>query len=232
MQFIDICSKFIQTLLPQSCLLCGVGTGRHPLCAGCNADLPRSTSACCPVCALPSPQSETCGTCLQHPPAFDATVAAFSYAFPADALLRAFKYREQLQIAILVANNLVPALTTRPRPDLVIPMPLHPQRLRQRGFNQAAEIAVRIGCALDIPLATNAVIRVRHTDPQAGLPLDKRKRNIRGAFAATQDLSGKKVAIVDDVMTSGASLDELAKTIKAAGAASVECWIAARTPKD
>lgn len=219
-------------LLPQSCVLCGNGSGRHPLCAACNADLPKSTPPCCPVCALPTPQSEICGACLQHPPAFDATVAAFSYAFPADALLRAFKYREQLQIAILVADNLVPMLATRPHPDLVIPMPLHPQRLRERGFNQAVEIARHVGYALNIPLAPNAALRIRHTDPQARLPLDKRKKNIRGAFAATQDLSGKKVAIVDDVMTSGASLDELAKTLKAAGAVSVECWIAARTPKD
>lgn len=232
MQFIDICTKIMHFLLPQSCILCGIGSGCHPLCAACNADLPKSTSPCCPVCALPTPQYAICGTCLQHPPAFDATVAAFSYAFPADALLRAFKYREQLQIATLVADNLVPALAMRPRPDLVIPMPLHPQRLRERGFNQAAEIARHVGNALTIPLAPNAVLRVRHTDPQARLPLDKRKKNIRGAFAATQDLSGKKVAIVDDVMTSGASLDELAKTLKAAGAVSVECWIAARTPKD
>jgi ComF family protein len=149
-----------------------------------------------------------------------------------DALLRALKYREQLQIAKLAAEHLALKLEDRPRPDLVIPMPLHPHRLRERGFNQAAEIARHAARILDFQLDPDAALRVRATEPQAGLPLSKRTKNMRGAFATARDLTGKRIAVIDDVMTSGASLNELAKTLKAAGAVSVECWIAARTNKD
>ncbi len=232
MQFIDICTNFAQTLLPQACILCGASSGNHAACPACIADLPLHQHSACPVCALPTPQAEICGNCLQHPPFFDATISAFDYAFPADTLLRALKYRGHLQIAELVARCLAQKLIARSTPDLIIPMPLHPRRLQERGFNQAVEIARSLARILKTPLATDIALRVRVTSRQAGLPLNKRKRNIRGAFASAQELSGKRIAVVDDVMTSGASLDELAKTLKAAGAASVECWIAARTQKD
>lgn len=232
MQFIDICTTIAHSLLPQSCILCADASGNNPICPACENDLPFHRQPCCPVCALPSPQAEICGQCLRHPPSFDATIAAFSYAFPADALLRALKYREQLQIAELAANYLASKLAARRHPDLVIPMPLHPQRLRARGFNQAAEIARKIARILALPMAADAALRIRATPPQAGLPLKQRKKNIRGAFAASLDLTGKRIALIDDVMTSGASLDELAKTLKSAGAANVECWIAARTLKN
>lgn len=214
MQFIDICANFAHFLLPQSCVLCGSNAGRLPLCSACKADLPTHHSPHCPVCALPTPQSEVCGACLHHPPAFDATVAAFTYAFPMDALLRALKYREQLQIAKLTAECIALKLENRPRPDLVIPMPLHPHRLRERGFNQAAEIARHATRLLDLQLDLATALRVRATEPQAGLPLSKRTKNMRGAFAASRDLTGKRIAVIDDVMTSGASLNELAKTLK------------------
>lgn len=232
MQFIDICLNIAQSLLPQDCLLCGVHSAHLQLCPDCRHDLPFHHGSACPVCGNPSPQAEICGNCLKHPPHFDATCAAFIYAFPLDALLRALKYQGRLPIAELAGTCLAHRAASRLRPDLVIPMPLHPQRLRERGFNQASEIARVVARHIGVPLAMDAVLRVRATEPQAGLPLERRSKNIRNAFACIQDMTQKRIAIVDDVMTSGASLNELARTLKSAGAAHVECWVAARTLLD
>lgn len=228
-QLFDICMKLAQTLLPQRCLLCGAASGKAPLCPDCHHDLPRHTMPSCPVCALPTPLGEVCGQCLQHPPAFDATHSAFTYDFPMDALLKALKYRGLLTAADIVADELADMLQNHPPPDMLLPMPLHPQRLQERGFNQAVEICRKLVKRNDYHLALDSVIRVRHSEPQASLPLAQRAKNVKGVFAATQDLSGKSVWIVDDIMTSGASLNELAKTLKKAGAVRVECCLAART---
>lgn len=232
MQFIDICTNFAHILLPQNCILCGSGCGRQQLCTGCRDDLPFHRTPCCPICAQPSPQAEVCGTCLQHAPYFDATFADFSYSFPADALIRALKYQGQLEIAELLATSLSQRISACTKPDLIIPMPLHASRLKERGFNQATEIARRVARLAGIPFDVDAALRVRATEPQAGLPLEKRKKNLHGAFASARLLTGKNIAVIDDVMTTGTSLDELAKTLKAAGAVRVECWVAARTLKN
>nr|WP_306419349.1 ComF family protein [Novimethylophilus kurashikiensis] len=228
-QLIDICTKITQNMLPQRCLLCGMACGSRWICVGCEEDLPRHPHAHCPVCALPTPLGETCGECLKHPQHFDATHAAFAYAFPADALLRALKYQSRLAIAEWAALHIELSGT---RPDYLIPMPLHVNRLKTRGFNQAMEIARALSRRYSIPLLHEAVERVRETEPQAGLPRAERTRNMRNAFACREGFSGKHVAIVDDVMTSGASLNELARMLKKAGAMRVECLVAARTLRD
>lgn len=232
MQFIDICIKFAQAFLPQECLLCGSACGRQQLCPECLADLPQiGTGGNCPVCALPAAFGETCGACIKSPPHFDATIAAFEFGFPVDALLRSLKYQGRLVVAEPIGARLADAITSCSSSpiDLMIPMPLHQHRLRERGFNQAAEIAHIVFRETGIRLERDIALRIRPTEPQAGLPLSQRGKNMKGAFACSQDLTGKRVAIIDDVMTSGASLNELAKTLKAAGAARVECWVAART---
>jgi ComF family protein len=228
-QLIDICTKITQNLLPQQCLLCGAACSSRWICDGCEGDLPFHPPLHCPVCAMPTPLGETCGECLKHPPHFDATRAAFAYAFPADALLRALKYRSRLAIAEWAAMHIDPSGIP---PDYLIPMPLHVNRLKTRGFNQAMEIARALSRRYGIALLHEAVERVRETEPQAGLPRVERTRNMRNAFACRGGVVGKHVAIVDDVMTSGASLNELARTLKAAGALRVECWVAARTLRD
>ncbi|HEY8084768.1 MAG TPA: ComF family protein [Methylophilaceae bacterium] len=237
MQFFDNCLKIIQTLLPQRCLLCDGSSGNKPLCNDCLNDLPAHSKASCPICALPTFNAEICGSCLQHPPAFDATIAAFNFVFPMDALLRALKYRGELSVAEIAANGIINSLEYqlehKTLPDLLIPMPLHPKRLQERGFNQAMEISRRISRHIQRPLSTNSIMRMRHGEPQASLPLNKRAKNVKGVFAvsdaASNDLRGKHIAVIDDIMTSGASLNELAKTLKKAGAARVECWVVART---
>ena len=170
-----------------------------------------------------------CGACLQHPPSHAYTLAAFSYAFPIDQLIQALKYQQRLAISPVLGGALALAARSRPRPDLLIPMPLHPKRLQQRGFNHATEIAREVADELNLPLALSVCERVRDTPPQVALAYDQRRRNVRGAFTCHGAVVGKRVALIDDVMTTGTSLDELATTLKKAGALEIEAWVVART---
>jgi ComF family protein len=209
--------------------MCGAASHDGLCCAACDADLPRLTLDHCPVCALPTPSGSICGQCLSQPPAFDHTFAAFSYSFPLDKLVQALKYGDRL----ILVNFLAKAVTQRIRalPDCIVAMPLHPVRLRERGFNQSLLLARSIAGDLQIPLLAAACERVRNTPPQSALPWKERDKNMRQAFTcnASDDVRGKHVAIVDDVMTTGASMGELARSLKKAGAREVSAWVVART---
>jgi ComF family protein len=210
-----------------SCFLCR-GAARGALCAECDAELPRLTQPLCPRCALPSPAGAVCGRCLSEAPHYDATVAALEYRFPADALVHALKFRGELALSSLL-GALLAARASGEGIDLVVPVPLSAARLRARGYNQAVEIARHV--APDrIDLA--ACVRVGDTAPQTGLDLESRRHNVRGAFRCTRALEGARVAVVDDVMTTGATLDEIARVLKQAGAARVVNWVVARTLED
>lgn len=180
------------------------------------------------MCALPTPHGAICGHCLKRPPHFGSTRAAYTYAFPLDRLVQSLKYGHNLAVVSLLADELAAQAAKHPLPDVLIPMPLHPNRLRQRGFNQAHEIAQRIARILRLPVLPHATMRVIDTAPQASLPLKQRRNNLRGAFACEHNLQGKHVAIVDDVMTSGSTLDALAEALLKAGALEVQCWVVAR----
>jgi ComF family protein len=213
--------RLASLLFGGSCFVCR-GAARALLCAQCDAELPRLARALCPRCALDSPAGQVCGRCLARPPAFDATHAALAYEFPADALVHALKFRGELAVAPLLASLL--SEQTLERVDHVVAVPLSRERLRQRGYNQAVEIARHLG-KVEIDLCE----RPREAPPQTGLPFDERSRNVRGAFRCTRALPGATVAVVDDVMTTGATLEEMARTLKAAGAARVVNWVVART---
>lgn len=215
-------------LLPaRACVLCGA-LGQHGAwCAACDAALPRLAAVRCPVCALPTPGGEVCGRCLKKHPHFDHTAAAFAYRFPADKLVQALKFGEQLDLATPLADSLAENVAIPA--DCMVPMPLHPARLRKRGHNQSLEIARRLAARLGIPLHPQACIRLRDTPPQSTLKWKERGKNMRRAFQCVEDFGGKHVAIVDDVMTSGASLNELALALRRAGAAQVSAWVVART---
>jgi ComF family protein len=215
-------------LLVQDCLLCGQESGSEILCRACAGDLPRLPSPHCPVCALPTPAGECCGRCLGHPPHYDRTLAVFSYGFPLDRLIQSFKYGHRLALAAFLGGELA-ALAKDAAVDRVMPLPLHPARLRERGFNQALELARPVARALGKPLDARTCLRIRQTPVQAGLPWKERKQNMRGAFGCSRDLSGQRILLVDDVMTTGASLDECARTLKKHGAAEVTLLVAART---
>jgi len=217
--------------LPQRCELCAAASGAELICHGCHASLPRLGPAC-PVCALRTTNGEVCGHCLAEPPPFVATVAAFAYAFPVDRLLHAFKYHGRLALAEWCASAILEERERHrgaQRPDRLVALPLAPERQRERGYNQAFEIARAIGERLRVPLMRKGMHRVRASPPQVTLPWSERAQNVRGAFACEIDLAGLSVAIVDDVMTTGASLAEFARTLHRAGAARVENWVVART---
>lgn len=138
------------------------------------------------------------------------------------------KYHGRLSLAPLLGDCLADALGDAPSPDCIVPMPLHPARLRERGFNHATEIARSVARRTALPLETGLCSRIRDTPPQMRLKVDARRRNMRGAFACESTVDGLHVAIVDDVMTTGTSLDELAATLRRAGAREVSCWVVAR----
>ncbi|HEX6829864.1 MAG TPA: ComF family protein [Burkholderiales bacterium] len=221
--------RLARPILPASCVLCAAAAEDAALCSACREALPRLPDERCPVCAAPSPGNAVCGACLAEPPAFARTRAALAYTFPVDALIHAFKYAGDLPVGETLAALLRDAVHEGPRPDAIVPMPLHPARLRERGFNQALELARRLGQGLGIPVLARACRRLRDTPPQASLPWNERQGNIRGAFACEADLSGKHVAVVDDVMTTGHTMNELARALTRAGAGDVSCWVVART---
>ncbi len=222
----NICLNFKQLLPAQPCVLCGTMSHAGLWCAACDGALPYFDAAHCPVCACNTPDGSLCGHCLTHPPAFHHTVAAFSYHFPIDQLIQALKYHRQLALAPCFAEKLLNRIDERP--DLIIPMPLHPEKLKERGFNQASLIAAPIAQALGIALNEAACHRLRNTPSQTSLPWRERESNVRDAFDCTLDLSGKHIALVDDVLTTGASMNELARAVHNKGAKRISVWVVAR----
>jgi ComF family protein len=216
--------------LPQSCALCAERCGDALLCSTCMNTLPPMPVSC-PLCAGASPTGRACGACLVHPPAFGATVAAHRYAFPLDRLVQGLKYEHRLALAQPLGDALAAAVLRAPpayrRPEAIVAMPLAEPRQRERGFNQAIEIARVVARRTGVPVA-HGLVRTTSAPPQASLRWSERRRNVRGAFACTASFAGSRVAIVDDVMTSGATMTEAAKSLLRAGAASVHAWVVAR----
>ncbi|WP_297325190.1 ComF family protein [Nitrosomonas sp.] len=219
----------MQIFTRKNCVLCGTAANQD-VCNPCMTHLPQLPDNHCPICLWPVPTAEICGACLKKPPAFTRTIAALRYTFPIDALIQSFKYQANLAIAPILADLLIKKLTAiETRADVIIPMPLHPIRLRERGFNQAMEISRYISKHMGIMILPDSCSRIKHTLPQTGLPWKDRQKNIHKAFSCKIDLSGKHVAVVDDVMTTGATLNELAKTLHQQGAAEISNWVVART---
>ncbi|MGH8750725.1 MAG: double zinc ribbon domain-containing protein [Burkholderiales bacterium] len=229
-KFLNKCLHIGQGLLQAECLLCGSAVQHENLCPACLEHLPYRKAPCCKVCAVPLSQGEICGSCLSTPPAFDRTYAAFSYGFPVDALIQSLKYQGNFALIPVLARALSQLVSNAPRTDYLIPVPLSAARLRERGFNQALEIAKLVARANHVPLSAHGCSRVLDTGPQTALAWKERAKNIRGAFVCEMDLRGKKVALLDDVMTTGATLNELAKTVRKQGAAEISAWVVARTP--
>jgi ComF family protein len=207
-------------------------SGDRLVCPACATDLPYLGAPTCPVCALPTTDGAVCGDCQKSPPAFDASTAAFRYAFPVEHLVQGLKYGHRLPLAGWLAEALASRLATA-GVDCIVPLPLSAQRMKERGFNQAQEIARPLARRLGLPLLSDACQRALDTAPQASLPWKARHANMRNAFECTADLTGKSIAVVDDVMTTGATLNECARMLKLHGARRVENWVVARTlPQD
>jgi ComF family protein len=215
----------------QDCLLCLAECGASMLCAACSRELETDAPAC-PRCALPlAPGASRCTACGGERHAFDRAVARFEYRFPLDRLVQRFKYAGDLSIGRWLAGALAERVAHEPRPHLLVVPPLSPSRLRARGFNQAIEIARVVGRRIGVPLRRDAVARRRETPSQAALGRRERAANLRGAFACTRPLTDLDVALVDDVLTTGATADAIARTLKEAGARSVAAWTIARAPE-
>lgn len=237
--------------LPPVCILCGDAGVRHrtdwkDLCSACSESLPWASSQC-GRCALPlsgvpsgaAPFSSTssghgaiealCGRCQTQPPAFESCLSPFHYQAPLSHLLQRLKFNGRLAQARLLGELMAEWLgaVVEVSPDHIIPVPLHATRLRERGFNQAVELARPIAQRFDVPLSLGAVRRILATPPQSDLSRKQRLKNIRGAFEVVQPVSGH-VVIVDDVMTTGSTADELAKALRRAGAERVDVWVCAR----
>jgi len=216
--------------LQGACLLCGAPSGQSGLCQACFDSLPFARSDRCPVCAVATPGATLCGRCLKHPPAYDRVVVALDYVSPVDFLVADLKYSRRLAAARMLAYPLARRLEEEPYPDIVLPMPIAASRLRERGFNQASEIARHACAGFGIRISERLARRTFAQHSQTALPWRDRARNVRGAFECEMDLKDKTIAVVDDVITTGATLHELATTLKNAGAGKVVGWIAARTP--
>jgi len=216
-------SSLYRWLLPWRCLLCGdAGADGMDLCAPCAAELPRNTH-CCQRCALPMPISAPlCGRCQRKSPPWDAAWAPFRYAWPLDRLETRFKFSRDLAAGRVLATMWKREPQPSDLPQLVLPVPLHSHRLRERGYNQALELARPLAHALRIPWRHDLLQRVRHTDAQTGLDALERRHNLRNAFALREsEKLPAHIAVLDDVFTTGATLTECARVLKRAGVARV-----------
>ncbi|MCK9470074.1 MAG: ComF family protein [Porticoccaceae bacterium] len=226
-------------LLPGLCLRCAQPSGRQlDLCPGCESDF-AGLGRCCSQCAVPLPLSTVaqptplCGNCLVDPPEFSRLIAAYRYEAPLSALVIAAKNHRDLAAAQvlgkLLAAHLIRQLTGQPKPDLLVPVPLHWRRRLVRGYNQALELARPVSRALNIPLQPRLASRVRYL-AQQGLGRDERRRQLQGAFKVNSDISNRRIAIIDDVVTTTGTARALSQALLDTGATAVEVWCLARTP--
>ncbi len=220
-------------LLPPTCLLCAnAGEDNRDLCHSCYRHLTRNTQ-CCYQCAqwleIPTLIPVRCGRCLSKRPAFDETVAPFIYQGAIQHLITALKFRADFKNARLLGQLLAQYLrqSTEP-PELILPVPLHTSRYRERGFNQAIEIAKTVSKELQIPLDLNSCRRIRDTPHQTQLTAKQRRKNLKNAFTLVKPINTQHIAILDDVMTTGSTAHELATALKKAGAVRVDVWVCAR----
>mgnify|MGYP000111261826 CR=1 FL=1 len=220
-------------LLPPTCILCGnAGFDYQDICQGCFNDLNRNIH-CCYRCAesfeTANIAPQLCGHCISLTPAFDETYAPFNYQSSIRHLITTLKFNRQYKnarlLAMLLANHLK---KTAEMPEVIIPVPLHKQRYQQRGFNQTFEIAKTLSTQLHIPVNTKSCIRHRDTPHQIALPAKQRHKNIKNAFKIRQPIKAQHVAILDDVMTTGSTVNELARVLKKSGVSRVDIWVCAR----
>ena len=223
------------------CAVCHAWS-HQPLCEACLQRYAQPQPRCwtcaarLPLALVGHPRAQ-CGRCLVDPPPLDRTIAALDYGFPWDGLLQHFKYHQALELRDSLLERLSSALTAAEvdAPDWLLPVPLSAERLRERGYNQAHEMARALARRHGLRCDSDVLLRVRHNAQQASLRLEARAANVRGVFAIeplkAPQLRGANVALLDDVMTSGATLFELARLLRQAGVMSVQAWVVARTPE-
>ncbi len=229
-------NRFEALLLPGCCILCGAASGRaQDLCPACERALP-SLGHHCQQCALPlvDINQQHCGQCLQKPPDFQTVIAAWRYQSTITRLIAQFKYQRKHHygqvLGELLGRQLLERYRQQPLPDVIVATPMHWLRRCWRGFNHSEQLACQLAAQLKVPVFAG-VRRVRYSKAQQSLSAAERQRNLRGVFQVKQPLTGLSVAVVDDVVTTGATASELSRCLHKAGAEQVHIWCLARTPK-
>ncbi len=236
-QFLHV---LLDVILPPICHICHSfipNAGKLHICTACLERLPLVSSPLCPLCGIPftgAGGDHRCGACLTHPPHFDSARSQFLYEGHIRDLIHDFKYNQQTHLRsalALLSLEAVNGFLTGHEPHLIIPVPLHRSRLRQRGFNQAVLLGKALSRHLSIPMLTDALTRTRPTEPQIGLSATERRVNVKGAFTVYRPdrIAGKRILLLDDVMTTGSTMDECAKELKKFGAEAVFAATIART---
>jgi len=234
-QLTDWAEKILTWVLPFTCVLCKEpAEGPLDLCQACRQDLPIVAHKC-PQCGtkLGTTPPLTCGACLQAPPPFAATYALYDYQWPLPSLILGLKFGQELKFARVLGELLAEKIAQdwykgKSLPELIVPVPLHRERLKERGFNQALELARPISKRLKIPIDTHSVHRVKNTRAQMELKAKERRLNIKGAFAVDGHFTHKRIAILDDVVTTASTAKELTRALLSNGAAEVDLWCCAR----
>ena len=235
-------TALLDVILPPICHICHSfipNAGTLHICPTCRDLLPLVLSPLCPVCGIPfvgTGSNHRCGVCLTTPPHFDTARAPFLYEGSIRDLIHSFKYSQKTHLRnplALLALEEIGNLWAEQNPHLIIPVPLHRSRLRLRGFNQAVLLGRVISQHLSLPMQTDVLVRTRPTEPQIDLSAAKRRVNVKGAFAIDKPcrVTGKTILLLDDVMTTGSTLDECAHVLKNAGAESVIAATIARTAR-
>lgn len=234
MNIVDKCMKYAQLVLrPSHCYLCD-SINNHPeiaICEACISELPYKNQYCS-RCALPieTDDSPVCGNCISNPPSYDILLSPFEYQFPIDKFITELKFRKKLYNAATLGHLFTQYIKAqaKPLPDCIIPVPLHPKRLQQRGYNQALEIARSISKNLKIPIDRQLCQRVINTEPQSDLTADERQKNIKNAFKINQQRHYKHVVIFDDVVTTGQTVEVLAALLREHNIKIIQVWSIAR----
>ncbi len=229
----DLVDRLLAALAPWHCCLCRQPSAGMDLCIDCLNDLPW-TGLACSRCAEALISDAVCGRCLADPPPQAAALAALRYEFPVRPLIAALKYRQQPSVARVLGELLAIRIREAVHaentawPDCIIPVPLHPWRRYRRGFNQAELIAGYVAKDTGVPLESRCLKRVVNTPSQTALRKSARTKNIRNSFFADPALAGRHIALVDDVITTGATVGECARVLLRAGASRVQVWAVAR----
>jgi len=227
--------RLLELLFPGQCLVCGkTGMRGRDICATCLEKLPRN-SPCCPCCAEPLPSEKAdgslCGACGSKTPPFSRIIAPWRYAAPLDNLIHGLKFHQKLAAGRLLGELLAEQIPPGPRPTLLVPVPRHPRQLRKSGFNHCSEISLFLSRASGIPWSPWLLKKTRETAAQHSLSRKERLDNLRGCFVFDNSGGHRHLAVIDDIVTTGATAREAARAMKAAGVEKVEIWAIARTPE-
>ena len=198
-------------------------------CKQCERDFMKESPRC-PICAKPHYASSVCGKCIISSPLFSTTSVLFNYAYPVKKIILDFKFRKRAEFSILFSDKLLDKIINKGKlPETLIPVPLHQKRQAQRGYNQSLELAKHLSKKLAIPVNTDLCKRIVNTDPQSELPMKSRQKNVKDAFALNNGNIPKHIAMIDDVITTGSTINEISKLFKKAGCERIDIWAIART---